>query len=59
MATKEEFVQAIANGYTFKGESVKIGAAVLDGVVVPEAAINLPLKTMNRHGLIEIGRAHV
>ena len=52
MATKEEFVQAIANGYTFKGESVKIGAAVLDGVVVPEAGINLPLKTMNRHGLI-------
>ena len=52
MATKEEFVQAITNGYTFKGESVKIGAAVLDGVVVPEAGINLPLKTMNRHGLI-------
>ena len=31
MANKEAFIQAIKNGYTFKGESVKIGAAVLDG----------------------------
>ncbi|MBL0145697.1 MAG: DUF853 family protein [Chitinophagaceae bacterium] len=52
MPSKEEFIQAIAEGYTFKGENVKIGAAVLDGMVVPEAVINLPLKTMNRHGLI-------
>lgn len=52
MPSKEAFIQAIKDGYTFKGESVKIGAAVLDGEVVPEAAINLPLKTMNRHGLI-------
>lgn len=52
MANKEAFIQAINNGYTFKGESVKIGAAVLDGELVPEAGIFLPLKTMNRHGLI-------
>ena len=52
MANKEAFIQAIKDGYTFKGESVKIGAAVLDGEVVAEATINLPLKTMNRHGLI-------
>ncbi len=52
MPNKEAFIQAINNGYTFKGESVKIGAAVLDGEVVADAAVNLPLKTMNRHGLI-------
>jgi uncharacterized protein len=52
MANKETFIQAIKDGYTFKGEAVKIGAAVLDGEVVPEAGIYLPLKTMNRHGLI-------
>jgi len=52
MANKEAFIQAINAGYTFKGESVKIGAAVLDGELVPEAGIFLPLKTMNRHGLI-------
>jgi len=52
MSNKEAFIQAIKDGYTFKGESVKIGCAVLDGEVVAEAGINLPLKTMNRHGLI-------
>lgn len=52
MSNKEAFVQAIKDGYTFKGEHVKIGAAMLDGVVVPEAEIFLPLSTMNRHGLI-------
>ncbi len=52
MPNKEAFIQAIKDGYTFKGESVTIGAAVLDGVPVPEALVNLPLKTMNRHGLI-------
>ncbi len=52
MPDKDVFIQAIAAGYTFKGEAVKIGAAVLDGVVVPEAVVSLPLKTMNRHGLI-------
>ncbi|MFN8242719.1 MAG: helicase HerA-like domain-containing protein [Ferruginibacter sp.] len=52
MADKNAFIQAISNGYSFKGESVKIGAAVLDGEVVAEAGVFLPLKTMNRHGLI-------
>jgi uncharacterized protein len=52
MPNKQTFIQAIKDGYTFKGEAVKIGAAVLDGQVVPEAGIYLPLKTMNRHGLI-------
>jgi uncharacterized protein len=52
MAKKDEFIQAVKDGYTFKGESVKIGAAVLDGEVVAEAGIFLPLRTMNRHGLI-------
>lgn len=52
MSGKETFIEAIKAGYTFKGESVKIGAAVLDGEVVNEAGIYLPLKTMNRHGLI-------
>ncbi len=52
MPNKEAFIQAVKEGYTFKGESVAIGAAMLDGEVVSEATINLPLKTMNRHGLI-------
>lgn len=46
------FTAAINNGYTFKGESVQIGAAMLNGEVIRDARICLPLKTLNRHGLI-------
>ncbi len=52
MADKQVFIEKIKQGYSFKGESVQIGAAVLDGEVIPEAGIFLPLKTLNRHGLI-------
>jgi DNA helicase HerA-like ATPase len=52
MANKEAFLKQIKEGYTFKGEAIKIGAAMLDGEVIPEAAIFLPLKTLNRHGLV-------
>lgn len=52
MPDRAGFVEAVKAGYTFKGECVKIGAAMLNGVAEPEAAIYLPLKTMNRHGLI-------
>ncbi|MEN9685916.1 MAG: hypothetical protein RLZZ28_1702 [Bacteroidota bacterium] len=52
MADKQTFIQSIADGYTFKGESVKIGVGMLDGEVVSGADVFLPLKTMNRHGLI-------
>ncbi len=52
MADKDAFVKKINEGYTFKGEKIKIGAAMLDGEVIPEAEIFLPLKTLNRHGLV-------
>lgn len=52
MANKEQFLEAIKNGYTFKGEAFKIGRAMLDGQVIDGADVFLPLKTMNRHGLI-------
>jgi DNA helicase HerA-like ATPase len=52
MADKQVFIDAIKSGYSFKGESVQIGAGMLNGEVIPEAGIFLPLKTMNRHGLI-------
>jgi len=52
MADQAKFLEAIKSGYTFKGEAPAIGVAMLDGAVVPGANIVLPLKTMNRHGLI-------
>lgn len=52
MPDQSAFSQIINAGYTFKGESFRIGTAMLNGEVVPDSAISLPLKTMNRHGLI-------
>ncbi|MBS1598960.1 MAG: DUF853 family protein [Bacteroidetes bacterium] len=52
MADQSKFLEAVKSGYTFKSESVKIGIGMLDGQPVTGADINLPLKTMNRHGLI-------
>ncbi len=46
------FLQTINDGYNAKGEKVKIGVGMLDGKVVKGADVFLPLKTLNRHGLI-------
>jgi DNA helicase HerA-like ATPase len=52
MADSTKFIQSINDGYTTKGDFIVLGAALLDGVPQKEAQIKLPLKTLNRHGLI-------
>src|SRR5687768_1696004 len=52
MADQAKFLETVKAGYTFKGESFKIGCAMLDGEVISGADILIPFKTMNRHGLI-------
>ena len=52
MDKKSLFTEEIKKGYSFKGETIKIGAGMLDGEVIAEAEIFLPLSTLNRHGLI-------
>jgi uncharacterized protein len=52
MANKEAFEKLVKEAFTFKGESFKIGTAMLGGVPLTGTDIFLPLKTMNRHGLI-------
>jgi DNA helicase HerA-like ATPase len=52
MPNKDAFVQLVKENYTFKGESFRIGTAVLDGEVLTGTDAYIPLKTMNRHGLI-------
>ncbi|MGZ6651278.1 MAG: helicase HerA-like domain-containing protein, partial [Solirubrobacteraceae bacterium] len=46
------FAQAIATAYAAEGAALDLGRGVHDGAVVPEAAIRLPLRMVNRHGLI-------
>ncbi len=52
MANQEQFVQAVQQGYTFSGASIIIGGGMLDSKSVPDTKIKIPLKTLNRHGLI-------
>jgi len=52
MNREEEFLTHINEGYFCKGESIVLGGAILDGKVITGTTVRVPLKTMNRHGLI-------
>lgn len=52
MGSKEEFFEHIEHGYTMKGDYITLGAGMLDGETMTNAYIKVPLKMMNRHGLI-------
>jgi len=52
MSKKEQFIDSIQNGYTFKGESIIMGGAMLDGECQTGSLVRIPLRTLNRHGLI-------
>ncbi|MCQ4035704.1 helicase HerA-like domain-containing protein [Kaistella montana] len=52
MADKAKFIQELSTRYTTKGESITLGKGMLDGDVVTEVEVKIPLKTINRHGLI-------
>lgn len=52
MADKDAFAQLVQQGYSFKGEYFRIGTAMLDKDVLAGSEVLLPLRTMNRHGLI-------
>ncbi|MEO0527798.1 MAG: helicase HerA-like domain-containing protein [Bacteroidota bacterium] len=52
MSTKDEFFAHIEQGYTTKGDFITMGAAMLEGETVTNAHVKIPLKTLNRHGLI-------
>jgi hypothetical protein len=52
MDRKEAFISEISKGYANNGDSIILGAAILDGQPIAAAQVKIPLKTMNRHGLI-------
>jgi len=52
MNKKEIFFNHITEGYKTKGEYIVLGSAMLDGETIKDAFVNVPLKTLNRHGLI-------
>ncbi|MGE5944804.1 MAG: helicase HerA-like domain-containing protein [Flavobacteriales bacterium] len=52
MDKKETFLNYINEGNTTKGDFIPMGAAMLDGETITNALVKIPLKTLNRHGLI-------
>jgi len=52
MNKNEAFFNHIVEGNTNKGDFITLGSAILDGQTIKNAFVNVPLKTMTRHGLI-------
>jgi DNA helicase HerA-like ATPase len=52
MADKEKFIAHINEGYAVKGDFIVLGTSILEGEPLPNTHIKVPLKTLNRHGLI-------
>jgi DNA helicase HerA-like ATPase len=48
----QSFRKTIIDGYDCKGDYILLGGAMLDGECIPETYVKIPLKTINRHGLI-------
>ena len=47
-----DFAAVMEAGYAFEGETVLLGAPLMDGKVAATARVRVPLSMMNRHGLI-------
>ena len=52
MSKKEQFIEEIIGGYTFKGPAIDLGGAMLGEECMTDTLVKIPLKTLNRHGLI-------
>jgi DNA helicase HerA-like ATPase len=52
MDRKDKFASHINQGNTCKGDFIVLGGAMLDGETIADTHIKVPLKTLNRHGLI-------
>ena len=52
MADKAKFIQELSTRYTPKGEFITLGKGMFNGEVITEVGVTIPLKTINRHGLI-------
>lgn len=52
MSDLSAFTQSITEGYATKGDAIVLGSALLEGIPHSSSLVNIPLKTLNRHGLI-------
>ena len=52
MSKLDQFKEELTAGYTFKGDSIILGGVKYADAGVPGVHVKVPLKTLNRHGLI-------
>jgi len=50
--TQEKFIEAINKSYSMAGNTIYLGAGVYEGKILSDAKVNIPLRMMNRHGLV-------
>lgn len=51
-STSQENLTALKDGYVFDGACLELGAAIVAGNPVTEAQVRVPLRMLNRHGII-------
>src|SRR5205085_9944456 len=50
--SRESFIASMNAAYSSPGATIYLGAGVLEGQIIADAKINVPLRMMNRHGLV-------
>jgi DNA helicase HerA-like ATPase len=50
--SKEKFIESINKSYNTDLPTIYLGAGVFNGEILADAKVNLPLRMMNRHGLV-------
>ncbi len=49
---REQLIETVRNGYKMKGDHIILGTSIYDRIPNKKNLINIPLSTLNRHGLI-------
>ncbi|MFN8415999.1 MAG: helicase HerA-like domain-containing protein [Cytophagaceae bacterium] len=52
MPNKEQFIQHIQETYTTKGDFIVLGGSMYEKEAISQTYVKVPLKTLNRHGMI-------
>lgn len=50
--SKDKFIESIRNAYTTDLPAIYLGAGIYQQEILADAKVNLPLRMMNRHGLV-------
>jgi uncharacterized protein len=52
VSKRDPFIAAIQKSYQTTQPTIHLGSAILEGEIITEARVNLPLRMMTRHGLV-------